>query len=241
VRAILAIPDVHVPFHDRKAWALMLRVVKATQPDHVVIMGDFMDCYSVSSFPRDPSRVSHLKAEFDMANRELDKLTELVDGRVTFLEGNHERRIARYVEQKASELHGLVDLWDGIFVADRGWRWVPYREHVIMGKLAFAHDIGHAGKGAVQQSLDAMGHNLVIGHTHRAGICYGGTVKGEHRVAMSCGWLGDVTKVDYMHRAKTRDWQHGFGWVRQADNGDSWLTFVPIIQGKCSLEGTTFK
>jgi len=241
MKSILAIPDVHVPYHDKKAWALMLRVVKAVKPDHVVIMGDFMDCYSVSSFPRNPARVSHLKAEFDASNRELDKLTELVDGRVTYLEGNHERRIARYVEQKACELHGMVSLWDGLFVADRGWRWVPYREHVIMGKLAFAHDIGHSGPRAVQQSLDAMGHNLVIGHTHRAGIAYGGTVKGEHRVAMSCGWLGDVTKVDYMHRARTRDWQHGFGWVRQAENGDSWLSFIPIIAGRCFLEGSTFK
>jgi predicted phosphodiesterase len=239
MRSILAIPDVHVPYHDKRAWALVLRVIKATQPDHVVIMGDFMDCYSVSSFPRDPARVSCLVSELHAANRELDKLQEIMAEQVTFLEGNHERRAARYIEQKAPELHGMVHLAD--LARDRRWRWVPYREHIIMGKLAFAHDIGHAGKGAVQQSLDAMGHNLVIGHTHRAGICYGGTVKGEHRVAMSCGWLGDVTKIDYMHRAKTRDWQHGFGWVRQAENGDSWLSFIPIIGGRCFLEGETYK
>lgn len=239
MRSILAIPDVHVPFHDHKAWALMLRVVKEVRPDHVVIMGDFMDCYSVSSFPRHPDRVSRLKAEVDAANRELDKLQDIMTDRVTFLEGNHELRAARYIEQRAPELHGLVNLRD-LLAFDRGWVWVPYREHIIMGKLAFAHDIGHMGRHAVQQSLDSMGHNLVIGHTHRAGIAYGGTVKGEHRVAMSCGWLGDVTKIDYMHRAKTRDWQHGFGWVRQASNGDSWLSFIPIIRGKCSLEGATF-
>ena len=240
MRAILTIPDVHVPFHDRKAWALMLRVVQETQPDHVVVMGDFIDCYSVSSFSRHPERVSRLKEELHAGNQELDKLHDLVGDRVTFLEGNHEFRVSKYIEQRAPELHGLVNLRDALAV-DRGWAWVPYREHTIMGKLAFAHDIGHVGRQAVQQSLDSMGHNLVIGHTHRAGIAYGGTLKGEHRVAMSCGWLGDVRQIDYMHRAKTRDWQHGFGWVRQAGNGDSWLTFVPIIQGKCSLEGVTFK
>ena len=234
----LVIPDTHVPFHDRKAWALVLRVIREMQPDRIVLLGDFADCLAVSHFPKTPSRAAGLGAEIASVNVELDALSEAAGkASVVFLSGNHEWRLERYLTQKAPELFDVLEISSLLNVAKRGWRWVPYKQHITIGKVAYAHDIGYSGKSAVQQSLSSFGGNIIFGHTHRSGIVYGGTVKREHRVAMSCGWLGDVSEIDYMHQSQTKDWQTGFGWVQQAKNGDSWLQFVPIIAGRCCVEG----
>lgn len=233
------IPDCHIPWHDVKAWALALKAIREIQPDRVVILGDFIDCLAISTFPKSPDRVHHLRYEVETGEACLDELMEAApEAEIDFLEGNHEHRMSKYLATKAPELFGLVSIRKLLRVDERGWKWVPYRHHVTHGKIAYSHEIGHFGKQAVQQSLDSFGGNIVFGHTHRGGIAYGGTVKGEHRVAMSCGWLGDGSAVDYMHKSKTRDWQTGMGLVQQDRAGNGWLSFCPIIGGKINVQGT---
>ena len=184
----LVIPDTHVPFHDRKAWALCLKVIRETQPSRVVLLGDFADCLAVSHFPKSPSRAAGLGAEIASVNVELDALQEAAGkAEVIYLSGNHEWRLERYLVQKAPELFDIVEVSALMRVKQRGWKWVPYKHHITIGKVAYAHDIGYSGKSAVVQSLASFGGNIIFGHVHRSGIVYGGTLKREHRVAMACG------------------------------------------------------
>ncbi len=233
------IPDCHFPFEDKKAWALVLRSIRETQPDRVVTLGDFLDCISVSNFPKPPDRRESLASEIEAGNIALDQLTEAAGkAPVVFLEGNHCFRMHRYLSEKAPELFGLVDIPTLLGIKKRRWTWVPYRSHITFGKVAYAHEIGHCGRNATQQSLDSFGGNIIVGHSHRAGTAYGGTVKGEHRVAMSCGWLGDINKIDYMHKSKTREWQHGAGFVQQDRKGNAWCSFAPIVDKKICINGS---
>ncbi len=41
LRRVLFIPDCHVPYHDAKAWRLMLAAAKVLKPDVVVVLGDY--------------------------------------------------------------------------------------------------------------------------------------------------------------------------------------------------------
>ena len=105
-RKVFVIPDVHVPYHDKKAWGLTLEVIKDLKPDVVVSIGDFADFYAVSSFDKDPSRRLNLKWEVDCINKELDRLCQVAkNSQVVFLEGNHEDRLRRYLWKKAQELY----------------------------------------------------------------------------------------------------------------------------------------
>lgn len=236
LRSILVIPDTHVPYHDRASWELVLRVKSKLRPDGTVIIGDFADFWAVSSHTKDPARKASLRAEVRAVNRELDRL-----GRnVVFLGGNHEYRLERYLAERAPELFGLIDCPSLFRIRERGWKWVPYHQHYQLGKVLFTHDLGFSGKNASSQTLDAAGTCVVFGHTHRGGLAYGGTVRGEHRVAMNVGWLGDFSKIDYMHRAKTRHWQHGFGWITMNQKGLAWMQFCAIVGGKVVVNGTEF-
>lgn len=234
---IVVCPDTHVPYHDVLAWNTFLAAARAAKPDALVIIGDFADFYAVSSHPKNPSRKANLEDECVAVNRELDALERLEIPRVIFCEGNHEERLTRYLTSRAPELHGALSAREKFRIRARGWEWLPYRRHIKIGKLYFAHDVGPCGKFTAQRTLEAFQHPIVIGHSHRAGIAYGGYVTGERSVCMNVGWLGDVDEIDYVHQSQTRDWVHSWGDIHQDEIGVSWCNVVPIIKGRTVVDG----
>lgn len=238
VTTTLVIPDCHIPFHDKLVWETILAVGRHLRPDIVVIIGDFADCYAISFHPKSPERKLNFKSEIEAASDELDRVEALGVPRVIFCEGNHENRLNRYLAQRAPELHGLLSVRDLLRVDERpGWEWVPYQSWVKVGKVAYSHEVGECGKYTAQRTLDAFGDNIVVGHSHRGGVAYGGTVEGSKHVALNVGWAGDAAAVDYMHAAKTRAWQAGFGLVEQDAEGVGWCSFTPILEGRCMVRG----
>jgi hypothetical protein len=238
-RRIVAIPDLHAPYHDEAAYELVIRTIGKLKPNTIVVIGDFADCFSISSFPKSPERRNSLKWEVEETAKCLRRLEGLSDDR-HFCEGNHEERLERYLCQRAPELYGLVTMRDLLGTDKHGWSWVPYRSWVTIGKTTFGHEFAHFGKYCMQQSLASFGHSVVFGHSHRGGTHYEGTIDGERRYAMNIGWLGDPAKADYMHRAQTRAWQQGIGVVDQDEHGNSWAQFVPIVAGRMMIGGELF-
>lgn len=225
-----------MPYHDVGALALAHRVAKALKPDVIVFIGDWADCYSISSHAKTPNRLANLQSEIQVATEKLDDFRGLSDARV-FCEGNHEFRLDRYIEARAPELFGLVTMRELLGVEKT--EWVPYREIKRIGKCAFTHDVGHAGKLAIGHSLAAYGGNLVFGHTHRGGTAYDGNMRGESHFALNVGWLGDLSAINYTYKTVTKSWQHGVGLVEQDGQGNSWGTFAPFVGRKCVIAGLT--
>ncbi len=89
LESALIIPDLHAPYHDARAFALMLKVGKALRPKKIVIMGDFMDCYCVSDHDKDPQRATLLKEELWTVTACLDQVDALGAQDKTFCGGNH--------------------------------------------------------------------------------------------------------------------------------------------------------
>ncbi len=242
ISKVLFIPDTHRPYHDKKAWALMLKAAKVFKPDTIVVQGDFADFYAVSSHSKSPSRSQCLQFEVDDVNVGLDELDKLGAKKKVFISGNHEYRLERYLEDKAPELFNLVKVKDLLRLKERGWIYVPYKRDTRLGKLFSTHDCGNAGRTAVLKALDTYQHNITIGHTHRMAYIVEGNAKGEAHVGASFGWLGDASKTDYMHRVKSnRDWALGFGLGYLRDDGIIHLVPVPIIGYSVIIEGELIK
>ncbi len=239
LRRILFVPDTHRPYHDRQAWAVMVRAARAFKPHIIVVLGDFADFYSVSSHDRDPRRVSLLEQEICDVCDGLDELESLGAERLIYCEGNHEWRLARYLMKKAPELFGLVEVDQLLGLERRGWEWIPYRRSIQVGKIWCTHDLGKAGKYAAMQAITDAGASVVIGHLHRMCTFYAGSVFGEHRVAACFGWLGSEEACDYRHRIRAlREYRHGFGVGYMEPDGTVHLQAVPIIHGRCVVGGT---
>jgi hypothetical protein len=234
----VVIPDLHAPYHDPKVWGTILAAIRKIKPRHVVIIGDFADCYAVSSFPKNPQRQQSLKYELSGAQRELKNLIRVADCEIDYLEGNHEVRLERYLCQRAPELYGLISVKSLMLDGTRDVGWTPYRKHLKIGKVIYMHDCGHAGVYAGRHTLAAVGHNVVFGHTHRGGIVTDGTVDGERHFSLNVGWAGNINEADYMYQVKMKDWIHGFGLITTDEStGLVYPTFVPVMRGKAVVLG----
>jgi predicted phosphodiesterase len=241
LRKVLVIPDTHVPYEDKRAWALMLQVASAWRPDTIVILGDFCDFYSVSSHDKNPQRVRMLDEEITCANERLSELDALGATEKYYISGNHEDRLERYLAQKAPELFNMVKTRDLLKLDDRGWKFTPYKSSLKLGKMNYTHDCGNAGATAHSKALATFQHNITIGHTHRMAVAYAGNAQGESHVGTMLGWLGDSSKADYMHEVSIlTNWQLGFGTYYQEPNGVTHAVPVPVVGYKCVVEGRLF-
>ena len=219
----------------------MLKAAKIARIRNAVILGDFADFISVSSHSKRPDQ-RNLKTEVDGVNKLLDEFDSVLRGRRIYISGNHEDRLQRYLQDKAPELFDTVHVAQLLSLKRRGWEFVPYKQHIKIGKLFLTHDAGRAGKTAHYDALNAFQGNIVIGHTHRFGYAVEGSARGKPHVGAMLGWLGDISKVDYMHsiRAK-RDWAHGFGIAYIEPDGCVHITPIPIVNGKVVVEGHLVK
>src|SRR6185437_14840602 len=119
VQRLFFLGDIHAPYEDKRSLGLALDVLEDFEPDVVVCVGDLVDCYSVSSFSKDPRRTIDLKKEMDRAGAILDKIQA---PRKIFIEGNHEDRLRRYLTEKAPELVPFDNDIPGLLKSrERGW------------------------------------------------------------------------------------------------------------------------
>jgi hypothetical protein len=243
LRTTLIVPDVHAPYHSVDAWELMLEAGRYLQPDSIVVMGDLIDCYAVSRHSKDPARASRLDKEVDVVRGLLDQLDSLGADDKVFIEGNHEHRLVRYIQEKAPELYGIFDMPRLLRLEERGWSWVSYRDHAKRGAVHYTHDTGHSGRYAVYRSLDVYQHSVATVHTHRMALVVEGNAVGEPKVSAQFGWLGDVGQVEYMHAASARkNWALGFGiGYTDTQTGHTWLTPIPILDFRCVVDGKLLK
>lgn len=238
----VVIPDVHAPYHDKRAWALVMSVLAAIPTKGCVVLGDFFDCYSVSAHRKDPTRERSAERELNDAIKVLDGLTNYPFEHRTFIEGNHEYRLSRNVIDKAPELYELL-MHQDLFGLRGRWTWVPYMRDVKIGAVNFTHDLDKSGASALRSALHDYMDNVVIGHTHRLEYRVEGNAKGKPHVAASFGWLGDYRTIDYRHRIKAlRDWVLGFGYgCYDSETRRVYLQPVPIVNYTCCVEGRLFK
>jgi predicted phosphodiesterase len=230
-----------VPYEDKRAFDLMLNVLRGWGPDTVIILGDFGDFYPVSAHSKDPARSGQLADEIHAINGRLDQLDALGATEKHFVEGNHENRLSRYLADKAPELFGMVGVEDLFGLNRRGWTFTPYKQSLTVGRVNFTHDCGNAGAQAHSKALDTFQGNVVIGHTHRMAISYIGNAQGTTHVGAMFGWIGDVNRVDYMHRVQAlRAWHLGFGAGYQEASGTVHLQPVPMIDYRVVLEGKLY-
>ena len=235
---IMVCPDAHHPYVDKLAWQTFLKACEVVKPDVLVIIGDFADVLSLSAHPKSPKDETNFEKELSAVNLALDEVSALNIHRVVFCAGNHCHRIDRYIRDRAPELYGMMHIQDLLRLDERGFEYVPYGDFIRIGQIAFSHDVGRCGVNAARQSLQDFGDNLVFGHSHRAQIVYGGTVEGKTHVCMNVGWLGDYDAIDYRNRPTAkREWQHAFGFVYQTADGVSFCNLVPIINGRCVVDG----
>lgn len=213
----LLIPDCHIPYHNKKAYDLMIRVAKDLNPDEICILGDYADFYSVSSHAKDPRIFNLLQDEVEAVNKELDKLDNLFPtAKKIFLEGNHEYRLERYLIDRAPALFGVTEN-RFLFNFDKRPNWTfigygPNQKHSILGSPLKAKHTPLASNARLTAAKALC--SIVFGHIHSIEENHIVGMDGTNHVAFSVGWLGDKNKDQIFDYVKNHhQWQLGFGLV----------------------------
>ena len=240
LRRVLFIPDCHVPFHDLKSWGVMLRAAQVLQPHVLVLLGDFADFYAASFHDKDPRRINNIPWECERVNEALDQLDTLGASEKIYCSGNHEHRLDRLLAKAVPQLVG----WKGLSVpeafrlTERGWRWVPYQDTCRVGKLHVTHDLNRSGQNAHRHAGDKFRGSALIGHTHAMELSVVGGIDGHSALRAMFGWLGNYEDLDYRHHAVARaEWVHGFGVGYLEASGVCHVQPVPIVGGRCVVQG----
>lgn len=218
------IPDTHRPYHDKRAYALMIRVFcdivekyKHIAEFEIIIMGDYADFYSVTSHMKDPRVLQMLIEEVEDVLAGLQELDDLFpEAKKTYIEGNHEYRLERYLCEKAPALFGITSTQHLLKLHDRpNWNFVSYgpNQQLSVGgsKLNVRHEpLGNNAKLTATRAICSLSY----GHIHRIEESHIVGLDGTNHVAFSLGWLGDKTldKI-YGYVKGHHQWQLGFGLV----------------------------
>ena len=187
---ILSIPDTHCYDGDNKRRFHWLgKMIVAEQPETIVIGGDWWDMNSVNRFDKLGSMSKEggrIKLDIQAGSSSMDivfgyirehnkKQKELNKKRyvprVIFLEGNHEARLAKFIEDNPV-VAGFVEDIETILERTKV-EFVPYGEIIEIDKILFTHILFNGGRpisGRVNTCGDAIklvDKSVVFYHTHR--------------------------------------------------------------------------
>ena len=247
VKKALIIPDCHIPYEDKRAYELMLKVAQDVDPDEIVILGDYADFYAINSHGKDGAVGNGLLEDevFEVIERlkELNKL--FPKAKKVFIEGNHEYRLGRYINSKCPDLYGVFDTASVLELKVLGYEFVPYspdqKYRVLDSKLIARHEPLAGGKHVAQNTVEKAMHSVIFGHTHRIQEAQVVTMCGENYRGISSGWLGDKNSPVFSYVKSHHQWSQGFSVVTCLEDGTWFNSLIHIIDYKCVFEGYIYE
>lgn len=199
IERVLVLSDLHIPFH--KEEDIINIVKKHSNVSTIIFAGDILDCFSVSTFPKEMH--IPLYEELKTASaflRRIDRLTP--NTKKIIFRGNHEFRFKRYLAKYQSEFSPLVSD-DVLEIIKNGFTYRNYLNnkrtieplsdnyevidswYYIYKDLVLAHPTNFS-KIPMRTCVSAYDYfknqsvdfnALAIGHTHKAGtLIHGGTL-----------------------------------------------------------------
>jgi len=247
---LIVLPDMQVPFEDKRTLKAVEQYMGEHKFDEYLNLGDFMDFNCISSFNKGQLRKIEgqtVAEDYIHGNKILDRHQALIrknnpDAKFTLLEGNHEFRVERYIDENP-QVRGSVEVEVGLKLKERGFKWVRcYQKGQVytVGNAVFHHgkytNLYHATK-----MVQNYGTNIFYGHTHDvqsfSKVLYG---KDKTIVGQSLGCLCEYEQ-SYIQGNPT-NWQQAFAVFYFTDDGFFDYYVVRIFKHRfISPEGVVYQ
>jgi len=214
---VAIISDIHFDLHHKTCWKAFKLWCDDVRPDHVVVLGDFVDLGMLSRYTQgrdDPLFAADQVGCFATEANEVSQYTQ----RMTVVQGNHDDRWDRHVLGNTPfHLKGALglSLKEQCFMQGLN----PDIEYVVedtinkgvkLGPFLLRHGHNQSGRFGGGKHLAAtklsktMGQSEVFGHHHRAQV-FCQTAQGKTAIAVANPGLTG----DHMYNVDP-DWQRGF-------------------------------
>lgn len=206
------ISDIHWPFSNQRVLDKFYRHIEKTQPEWVVLDGDAWDMYSHGKFPRSHNLFTPQEEE-DLAHKMNSVFWEEVQKAVKKVKciqtlGNHDvRPLKRQLEALPSMHHWIEKHFKEMFTFPGVDTILDYRQEVQLGNVL----IHHGYRSKLGDHRDYVMSNIVVGHTHMAGIVYR-RLYGRTIWEMNIGYAGDPEAKGLTYTPqKMTNWTPAFG------------------------------
>lgn len=247
------VPDSHGSHIEPAACESFLSDLERIDPAEIVMLGDHIDCGGFLAQHHTMGYVAETEYTFandvSAANQFLDAIQlRSPKAHIHVLEGNHERRIERWIvtqtlrsEKDAEFLRGMLSAPVVLNAEKRGLRWyeqgkfhqnLPLPATIKLGKCYFAHG-EYAGLNSARKHLVRYGDNVVFGHTHQIDHSIARTVSAGVVGAWSIGCLCKLQP--YWSHTNLTNWSHAYGLQIVQPCGMFLHITVPIIEGRSLL------
>lgn len=211
---IMVIPDTQVkPGVDTAHIAAAARYALKMQPDTIVMIGDWYDMPSLSSYDKKGGRNMEGRRywqDIRAGNDAMDLFMGILrsdpdyDPRLVFCIGNHEQRIERCIDQDA-QLEDLISM-DDFNLKEHGWEVYPFLQPVEIGGVAFVHYVtsGVMGRSitSARAGLTKRHQSFVQGHVQTRDIAETTDVMGRRQIGLMSGifYQHDEDYLSYQSR-----------------------------------------
>ena len=238
---ICAIGDAHdspkIPNKQRFEW--IGAHIKATKPDIVVQIGDFLTLDSLNNHEPNETFAGRLKPTFQNDISSFIEALGAMDIEGPELHctlGNHEQRLFAY-ENNHPEVYGMMQLELQAAFEKFGWTFSPYKFIQKYGGVGFTHSAtnsmgkAYGGKNSENSIANDALFDLVIGHSHRRRLVRVPKIGEDNNLAvlnLGCA-LPDGYVEPYAQHSST-GWSFGIYDLTIQHGGLQSESFIPMAE-----------
>lgn len=222
-KTILCVPDSHFPFVNKAALNQIYELCRANKPQIIVHLGDLLDFYSFSRFPRSldviapKDEVSRGRAGAEEMWRWLQRASP--KAKCFQLMGNHCERPIKQLLNKFPEAESFIHTSD-LFEFPDVETMKSERDELIIGDILFQHGF----RSKLGDHCKNNGMSTVCGHSHRGGVFF--TRLGDKTIWELNGGhiaLESSKPLSYTRQRHISNWTSGCGLIDE--NGPR---FIPL-------------
>lgn len=223
---------VHLPAVNKAFFSSFLSFLEDVKSDlkGIHLIGDIIDCKSLSTHDLGQVIDTTLEKEYDESNKCLDEIDKRLPAGIekNYLWGNHEDRFSRMIKRVDMAKFGgaLLSPTKGGKFIERGYTvQEDYKNAKIqLGKYLDLIHGEYIVSNAAKKHLDVYKKSIMFAHTHKIGTHFD-----CDKAAFNIGWMGDSedSAFNYCSRITKSQWQNGFAVVQVDADG---FYHVQIVQ-----------
>lgn len=242
----IVIGCVHMPAINKSFFNAFIKFLEDVKGDMkgIHLIGDILDCKSLSSHDMGQVSDTTLEKEYDESNKYLDIIDAALPKGIekNYLWGNHEERFSRIIKRVDMAKFGgaLLSPTKGGKFMERGYTiQEDYKNAKIqLGKYLDLIHGEYIVANAAKKHLDVYKKSIMFAHTHKIGTHFD-----CDKAAFNIGWMGDVEEsaFNYCSRITKSQWQNGFAVVQIDADGFYHVQTVQWYNGRFFFGGKEYK
>lgn len=199
---IMVIPDTQVKHGESTEYLSAIgQYIVDKKPDVVVMLGDFWDMHSLSSYDKGKTSFEGRRVTEDIEAGKAGMKAMLkplkdykanhsdYNPRMVFTVGNHDFRLQRVADNN-SEYDGFIGMH--LLELENDWEVVPFLKPIVIQGISFVHYLTHPmnGKpmgGNALAQLKAIGSSFVVGHKQTLDVAMMPVLDGNMRIGIIAG------------------------------------------------------